>query len=316
MFHRPVRKALALAGALLVSSAPLPALAQARDMPENQIIDHGTGYVNTTAAIYRAMQQRSQIEKGYQEPQRIDVSLVHEKYMEPGQFGLRLTVPEVMSGCWEVSPLEHEAKFVEPYYLDIRVKRYKRTLTETRHPQYECPKGNKVATTTVLLNRRDLEEKEIKKIRFKSAVFGDTYEIVYRENSLELVPESMVAFKARNLGGPDKDRLVMDFDRVGALALHVPLAEYGEDVGSQVRRIAYAYDLIPLDDPPPSRMYRGLGQTFHFADAGSGLPEKIKRRGYYELGMVRVERPYDSPRGRTHIPVDLRVFVTDARQDF
>ncbi len=278
---------------------------------ESQTYDPSyTGQRNEAADKIREMQKQSQVEKGFIKPTTVQISLVHYPYMEEDQFGLQMSVPDMVSGCYNFSPLEYEAKFVEPYYLDIRVKQYRRIAPEGVNAAAKCTQNNKMSTALMVLDKKDLQGRGTQKIRFSADAGADTYEINLSDERLELIPESMVVFKAANLAGPLKDRLIHAFSSSSLVTLQVPMANPGEDLTPYVVNFAQTMGLSPA---PGENLVSWGGNgyaTYYFYDKGGNTLSRIGPDGYAEIGVISVNRPYDGPQGRTKTAVDLSVFAT------
>lgn len=117
----------------------MPAAAQEID---SQISTAGSTYHNETAEAMKRAQQESMQSKGFIKPTTLNVSLVRYDYMEDDNFGIQMVVPDVVSGCWEFSPIEYEFTFIDPYYFDVKVKHYQRKPIEVENINGDCPAGN------------------------------------------------------------------------------------------------------------------------------------------------------------------------------
>ena len=293
--------------ALLLCLLSLPALAQEKE--SYVFVPPGTNFKNETADYVRDLQRKSLQENGFIKPTLIEVSLVHYTYMDPDQFGILMTVPDVVSGCWDISPLQYEANFIDPYYLDVKVKDYQRKVIETSNVQSGCPAGNKMATALLVLSKSDLEKRQIRQIRFTSGFSADYYDLIYGNNTLQLKPQSMVVFKAKNLEGAMKDRMGISFDGTGRVALHVPMATKDDNVAAAVRQFALRNALTP--DADNAMSYSASGSpVFYYYDVTGRILGQVGDDGYAPVGTITAARPYDGPTGRTQIGVPLQVFAT------
>lgn len=279
------------------------------DDPEKQIYSPGSTYKNETADTIRQLQKQSLQDKGFIKPQIIQVSLVRHDYMEDDQFGILMAVPDVVSGCWEVTPLEYESTFIDPYYFEVRVKHFQRRKIEIADVQTACPVENKMSTALIVLSRSDIEKRQTKQIRFSNGTLTDYYDIMFTENGLTLKPQSMVIFKAQGLTGPLMDHIEIGFNAGGKIALHVPMARQSDDIRGPLERFARTHALIPDHDSPIS-YDPGGGAVLFFHDDSGGTLNRIGEDGYTELGTVEIGRPYDGPDGRILTPVPLKVYVT------
>lgn len=309
MEKTPVTRILTLA---LLALLALPTFAMAQDdgTPEAQTYDPSfTGTSPSQTGDYiREQQRQSQVDKGYIKPQVVHVSVVHEQYMEEDQFGLMMAVPDVVSGCYTLTPLEYEANFIDPYFLDIKVKRFRRIAPEQGAAVSKCDRQNRMSTAMMVLSKKDLQQRGTQEIRFSTDAGSDTYKIQLSDTVLELVPESMVVFKAQGLGGSLKDRIVYTFTGGNVVALHVPMAKPGDDVSGALLRFAGSHILSPTGDAPSTT--RNGAPVLYFYDQTGSAQSQIGPDGYGELGAITVSRPYDGPNGRVWTPVNLSVFVT------
>lgn len=294
----------------LLLALPLSAaVAQDDSLPEGQIYDPSfSGSGNQAADYIRGLQAQSQVDKGFIKPQVVHVSIVKEAYMNDDQFGLQMAVPDVESGCYKLTPLEYEANFIDPYFLDIKVKRYRRVAPEGATSVAKCDRQNRQSTAMMVLSKKDLQERGTQQIRFSTDAGSDNFKIKMSDTALELVPESMVVFKAQGLGGALKDRIVHTFTGGNVIALHVPMANATDDVNHQLIRFAGMHALSPTGDAPTRT--GNSGNVLYFFDQTGAMANQIGPDGYGEVGAITVNRPYDGPEGRVWTPVNLSVFVT------
>ncbi|PZQ44926.1 MAG: hypothetical protein DI551_09125 [Micavibrio aeruginosavorus] len=296
---------------LSTTFAALPSYAQDENLPENMTYDPAyTGWVNKTAEDIRAAQRASLADKGFIKPNVVQVAIVHEPYMEDDQFGIQMAVPDMISGCYSLTPLEYEAKFTEPHYLDIKVKKYRRVPPEGSSAVRKCDQQNKMSTALMVLSKKDLMSKGTQEIRFSTEVGVDNYRVILDENHLELIPRSMMIFRAQNMAGPLKDRILYSFQSDKMVALQVPMAKPGEDLTNQILKFAQTRAMTPADPSKPAQ-WTGNGMAiYYFYDQNGHIIDQIGKDGYAEIGKVSVDRPYDGPEGRTTAAQELSVFVT------
>lgn len=282
-----------------------PVMAQEK---ENQIHLRGSTFKNPAVDEIRRLQKESREKNDFVKPSTIEVSVVKYDFMDEDQFGILMAVPDVVSGCFDISPLQYEATFIDPYYLDIRVKDYLRKTVESNNVASGCPTGNKMATALMVLNRSDLQKREIRQIRFSNGMVSDYYDIAWGDKTLSLKPQSMVVFKAKNLEGDMKDHIALGFDDSTRIALHVPMAHKGEDVKAAVTKFAAQNGLSPDTDNSESRNPSG-SPVFYFNDISGRLLAQIGEDSHAQVGQIMVGRPYDGPNGRETTAVPLTVYA-------
>lgn len=296
---------------LALMGTATPSFAQDDNLPESMIYDPAyTGWVNQTAEDIRSAQRASLADKGFIRPNVVQVAVVHHPYMEDDQFGIQMSIPDMISGCFTLTPLEYEAKFTEPHFLDIKVRKYRRIAPEGTAATRKCDNQNKMSTALMVLSKKDLEQKGVQEIRFTTEAAGDNYRLIMDENHLELIPRSMMIFKAQNMGGPLKDRILYSFENDKMIALQVPMANPGEDLSYAISKFAQTRALSPANPNAPAT-WTGNGMAiYYFYDDSGHVIDQIGDSGYAELGEIAINRPYDGPEGRTTTPVNLSVYVT------
>lgn len=280
------------------------------DKIESQIfVTPGSTYEATASNKIRALKEASLPPSKKIEVNNVTVSLVHYHYMEPDQFGLLLKVPNVTNGCFEVSPLEYEVSFVADTYMDVKIKNFRRKLQKTQNVQFDCKQRNQAVTGLIVLNAKDLKKRGVKEIRFDNGEIRDVYNISYKEDSIVLKPESMVAFKATGLSGPDENRLTYFYSAENLVALHVPMALETDDVRMKVNQLAYKNSLMPVFEQEGLDT-DGTNHVYYFMDPRGKTISMLNEDGYMELGAIRIPRPLIGQGGQSFIPISLKVFAT------
>jgi len=297
---------------LCLLAAPLtPAFAQDDGLAESQTYDPTfTGSIKTPGESIREMQRASLTDKGFIRPDVVHVALVHYPYMSADQFGLQLSVPDMVSGCYDLTPLEYEAQFIDPYFLDIKVRQYRRVAPEGVNAYTQCDRKNKMATALMVLDRKDLKSRGTQQIRFSTETGRDNYKIILNDTQIELIPESMMVFKGQNMSGPLKDRVAHSFSGDTTVVLQVPMARPGEDLSNEIVNFALSQSLsMPESGQTTSWNSNGMA-TYYFTDTSGMMASRIGADGYAHVGTISALRPADGPNGRGEVPVPLGVFVT------
>jgi len=283
-----------------------PATAQ---VESQTFVPPGSNYTPRAELQAKALKRASLPKKSAIKAKEIIVSLVHYHYMEPDQFGLLMKVPNTVSGCFETSPLEYEVKFVADTFMNVTVKSYRQKTIKTQNPEFDCNQKSQAVTGLVVLNAKDLKQRGIKEIRFNNGTSRDVYDITYKEDSITLEPQSMVAFKASGLSGPDKNRLTYFYSNENLVALHVPMALDSDSVKQAVNNLAYRNSLMPVTNKEGLDT-SGTDHIYYFMDARGRTLSMLNDDGYMELGAIRIPRPHINEGGKSTIPISLKVFAT------
>lgn len=286
-------------GALaLFSVASSHALAQ-----ESQIHDYGTGFVNEAAEIDKVFKSLSMQSRGEVEPKEVQVSIVQEDYMEDGdQFALRLMVPEAVTGCYKISPLDYEASFIDPYYLDIKVNFYRVDQIETDAPHIECEKGYKVSSASVPLSVKDLRARGTRQIKFRTKNVTEYYDLSLQDNQVLLRPQSMRIFKAAI--DSRSGVLAHDMAAPSKLHLYVPAAGENDDLSDQLATFAQAKGLAVGSDAATQS-----NNMILVRDDRGNLVDELRGAQVKEMGTLYVERQYRGENGLGQTKVPLTVFA-------
>lgn len=282
----------------------------AQDADGSQLfVPPGSLYENNAARVIQEQRKASFGKTDKIAVKNVQVSLVHHHYMEPEQFGIMMKTANQVSGCFDISPLEYEASFIEGNYMDIKVKDFRRNVVKTKDVAFDCDQKSKVVSGLVVVSANDLKEKGVRQIRFNNGSTTDNYDVTIKQDSIVLKPESMIAFKAIGLSGPDKDRLVHYFNGKTIVALHIPMARDSDDITQAVRNLAYKRALTPVFEQEGLDT-SGADNIYYFMDPTGRALDTLADETYTELGTIQAMRPYDGPQGRQGLPVPLKVFMT------
>lgn len=284
--------------------ASMPAFAQQKT--ETQFFHHGTDFVNEAAELDRLMKELSMHERGEIKPREVHVSLMQADYMKPDdQFAIHLVVPDVVAGCYELSPLEYEASFIDPYYLDIRVKHYRRDLIQSSQPHLDCPGTYSQAEAMIPLSKRDLMMRGTKQVRFQTESITEFYDLDLHGNTITLRPQSMVIFKA------DIDRLTQDMtydmERHKKVQLYVPMARSDDDLTMALEQFAQSRGLMPVDMGKVS--VQDPKNIIVVEDRSGGLSGSLKDTKVQEVGSIPVKRQVRGENGIQETSIPLTVFA-------
>jgi hypothetical protein len=252
-----------------------------------------------------ALAQASKFQNGFIKPNQIFLSLIHYDYMDKDQFGILMKLKDNISGCFDISSLQYEAKFIEPYYMDIKVEDFRRTAIK---PGKACDLKTQNVSSLIVLNKRDLQQRQIRQIRFSNGSANDFYDLKIYAKSIEFYPRSMIVFKGTNMVGAKKNRMVLNFMDNNILALKVPMAQDGEEIELQLRNLAYKTGMRPIFDMDGLDT-SGEDNIFYFTDETGDNLKNLGNDHYIELGEIEVKRPYQGANGLTLTPVALKVFA-------
>lgn len=296
-----MRRLFLLSACFLLST---PALAQSA--PETQFFDHGTDFVNDAAELDRILKELSMEERNEIKPNEVLVSLFQEDYMDlSDQFAIRLTVPQVVSGCYEFTPLEYEASFIDPYYLDIKVKHYRRDLIKMENPHLDCPGTYSRAEAMIPLSRRDLMTRGTKQIKFRTENITEYYDLDLYDNKVTLKPQSMAVFKSE-LDWLTQE-LQYDMDHKRKVQLYVPMARADDDLILELHQFAQMRGLVPVEEGKVK--VEDPKNIIVVKDEKGALINTLKAERIQEVGSIPVTRQVRDENGVHDTTIGLTVFA-------
>ena len=229
-------------------------------------------------------------------PPRILVDVAHPDYMEKDMFALRLTIPDVIMGCYEYGALEYETTYVDPEFLEIHVLGYTARLMETDTPQLECARGYQQLKALIPMSQEDLIERGTRKIKFKTRLQTDEYTIRHPENRIVLQPVSA------NIFVPRQGRAVeYDFRDMQSIILSVPSAGEDEDLTQRLEEFAKVNG---------AQVMGSAGRNaIKVYDPENVFFTQMDGTGMSRIGSVLVERVQRKHNGNEIMEIPLTVFA-------
>lgn len=283
---------------IALSSIAVPAIAQ-----ESQtFVTPGSAFQNEKARMAQSNERQAMLGENGIVPQYIKLSIIHADYMEPRQFGLMMSVPDTTTGCFDVSPLEYEANFIDDNYMDVTVKAYRRT--PSNQSEGGCEQKFKNASGMIVLSSDDLQSRGVRQIRFTNGNARDNYDIAISGSDIILTPQSMSVFKPAN-----GQSLRHSFDGKTIVALQVPMADNDDNIATQVQTLAASKGLSLISNLEEAGL-KPHNNVYYFYDNGGYTSSIIGADGYGDIGVIAAPRPFNGENGTTQTAVPLKVFVT------
>jgi len=281
--------------------------ATAQDTDSHVFVTPGSNFNNNASNIARALQEHSFQKATRYEPNIIHLTLVKPDTMQGNEFAIIMHAPQIVTGCFDFTPLEYKTKMVNNHYLSVNVKSFRREAQS----HGKCDTRNQTISNQLVLDADDLRSRGIKQIRFSNKRAIDHFDINFDQGNMILRPQSMVAFKPTQLTGVDKDHVIFNLGgHKNIVALHVPMARDGEDVTNAVRQLAYSHSLLPAFDQAGLEKHPNV---YYFKDDQNMILEGLKQGSYIEFGQISVLRPYATQDGLAKTPQELKVFATHAQ---
>lgn len=244
----------------------------------------------------------------------LGISLVRMDGLEPGQFVLRLTAGDAVSGCARLSNPAYEVKF-QDIYMDVRVDEYIVDMrNQTGAPHYGCNQGVQVPTVEIPLSRDDLRSRNIQRIRFNNGPFIDYYDIRLDDHRIQLLPSEserpgMARYRPQKIANV-RNPLIHWFYPANTVILYVPGAA-GQTPGlrTNLDAMARGMGLEPLENQMPAFKSPLIQSNYYYYVDTKG---RLNRPGLSEgisIGNVNVTQAVYGMKGDEAITNDLQVFA-------
>lgn len=245
----------------------------------------------------------------------LGIALIGMEGLDPGQFVLRLTAGDGVSGCARISNPAYEVTF-QDIYMDVKVDEY---VVDMRHQtgasHYACNQTYQLPTVQIPLSRDDLRNRKIQRIRFNNGPYIDYYDVYLDDHRVQLLPaESEIPGKARyrpqkinNVRNP----LLHWFYPEGTVILYVPDASSSDkDVRASLDAMAASKGLEPLEKWIPEFQPPVLkaGYYYYVDKKGKMLRQSGLSDGV-QIGTISVSRTYYGLRGDEAMNQDMQVIA-------
>lgn len=233
-------------------------------------------------------------------PNRVMVTLVTQDNPQE-EVGLRFSVPDVMNGCWDISPLRYDTSSQGPFYYDVTIKDYTRK-------EGACTGKNRAARATVPIAKKLLEEGKIKVLRLSLGDVTDRYNVTYDNGAVEIMPETQRIFKTTI-------DLSYNFNKsnnkTGALiALIAPTAPAHANTEQALANFAAIYSLTPAPQNATSSLpaSNGGSDIHYYYDSKKTLTPRLNGE-FAPVGTTGIAQIVDVKDGRDQTLISAPVYA-------
>jgi len=182
-------------------------------------------------------------------PKENVIALIRKPGLADDQFVLRITDSHPRSGCAKVSDYGYSAEYKD-VYLDIAIGPM--TIDLRDQPQYahfECGKQTKMPTADIVINKSDLMQNQVQKIRLHNGPDTNYYTVTFNDDMVKILPDSTsvsrTRFKPQQIPHK-KTSLVYWFYPAGTMIMWVPGMNADDDNMKKLQDFAAAKGLVPL----------------------------------------------------------------------
>ncbi len=256
---------------------------------ESQTYDSMGTYENDAEQAVEEQAQEQDAQDGKIVPDHVEVSLVPQGDSHK-TVGMRFSVPDVVNGCWAISPLKYDTAQQDPFYYDIVIHDYTRK-------EGPCSAGNRMAMATVPLEKKLIEDGKMKILRLSIGTTIDRYNVAYKDGIVTITPESQIKFKAAG-------DLIYNFERSGEktgalIGLIIPVAPANTDTTQAIADFAEMNGLTPAPESATSSLplKNGGSQIHYYYDSRHAMAGRVTSE-FAQVGGTTIPMTYDVQDGR------------------
>ena len=205
---------------------------------------------------------------------------------KPGDFTIRATNPDTVSGCVTLTNPEVKVKFLMNK-VDVSLESdqtFELKDDEPRYGAYSCDIETHSSYFEVTLNRDELIEHNSKSIGLKSKEFG-----MYSSDKIDVSQEKIELLTQYPWGS---ELITFWFYPANTVILHAPAAKSGQDVGALIDEFAQSKGLVPL-----SKTLKGHELPYwavnmkYYTDPNGGILNQLSTPGEnLKIGEVTAHR--------------------------
>ena len=254
----------------------------------------------------------------------IGISLLRDPALPPENFIINMSAAERYStGCPPLKDMGFETEY-KSHALEIKI--LKLTVDQSEFPYYKCNGKSRNPKADVILNKKDLQDKGVKKIKIVDGSLIKTYEADITDEKIELSVDEDCEEDKNNKNAPScqsadittirmqsvnnvKNPLRLWFYPEGTLMLYAPGVKADpQQVKDKIRSFAIGMGLTPLEDIYPefkSPLIRNEYSYFVDKDSSHG-PAAVDGA---ELGNISIEKMAYGLNGDVPTTEQVKIFA-------
>jgi hypothetical protein len=246
-------------------------------------------------------------------PHKVGLKLLRNPALGEGEFVIRMSVFDAVSGCPRFGDFMTETSY-DNMYANIKLASYtvdKRNMP--RNPN-ECKKDMQVPHADVVLDKNLLQAQGITRIRFNYDVFTDLYGIEIGDNYVRLDPIKTKRKNSANVysahgGYKAGSPLELMFLPADTVVLYAPAVPSNMDAAREIEAMATGRGLVPLRQQAGLAMPTQTPKVYYFTDPQNVYLKNLSGDAEKSFGSVTVSKSVYGLHGNDIVSQSYDVYI-------
>ena len=247
-------------------------------------------------------------------PHKVGLKLLRNPALGEGEFVIRMSVHDAVSGCPRFGDFMTETS-TDNMYLDVKLASYTVDMRDMPRNPNECKKDMQIPFADVVLDKNLLKAQGITKIRFNYDVFTDTYALDIGDNYVRLDPVKTRRKNSANvyaghggyMGGTPLELMFLPMDTV---VLYAPAVPSNVSAAREIEAMAKGRGLVPLEAQTGVAMPTlPSKEAYYFTDPQNVVLKNLKGDAETMFGSVMVSKPVYGLRGNDVVSQSYDVYI-------
>jgi len=246
-------------------------------------------------------------------PHKVGLKLLRNPGLGEGEFVIRMSVFDSLSGCPRYGDFMTETSY-DNMYLDVKLASYTVDMRGMPQNPNECKKDMQVPHADVVLDKNLLKAQGITKVRFNYDVFIDTYSMEIGDNFVRLNPIKMKRKNSANVysahggynAGSPMELMFLPMDTV---VLYAPSVPGNVDAAREIEAMATGRGLVPLRAQAGLAMPVQTPKVYYFTDPQNVYLKNLSGDAEKSFGSVMVSKPVYGLNGNDIVSQSYDVYI-------
>jgi len=246
-------------------------------------------------------------------PQRVEITLGRLPGMTEGQFAILMSASAAMTGCAKFSDLPYEVRFKD-IFMDVIVGNYTIDYRRAPNTTHNCGKSYKMPTAEIVVSRDDMVTHNVKKIRFQSVPYINTYEVEMDSDYIKLIPGENLGpdtYQAKTVN-TNLNPLLLWFYPDNTVMLYAPQASAADKkiVRQKIDAFAQSRGLEPLNVSLPAfKSPLPVDNMYYYVDKRNVIAQAQGIENGIPFGNIAMEKSIYGLQGDQIVQSALTIYA-------
>ena len=246
-------------------------------------------------------------------PHKVGLKLLRNPGLGDGEFVIRMSVFDSLSGCPRYGDFMTETSY-DNMYVDIKLASYTVDMRDMPRNPNECKKDMQVPHADVMLDKNMLKAQGITKIRFNYDVFIDSYNMEIGDNYVRLDPIKTKRKNSANVysahgGYKAGSPLELMFLPADTVVLYAPSVPANVDAAREIEAMATGRGLVPLKQQAGLALPVQTPKVYYFTDPQNVFLKNLSGDAEKSFGRVMVSQSVYDLHGNDIVSKSYDVYI-------